>query len=100
MDGGGISDAQRLIITPLWNAFYFFCLYANAENIKAKENYASDNPLDKYALLKTRELIENIQNNLDNYDIAGACQLVPNFIDSINNWYIRRSRAKVLEACR
>ena len=94
MDGGGISDAQRLIITPLWNAFYFFCLYANAENIKAKENYASDNPLDKYALLKTRELIENIQNNLDNYDIAGACQLVPNFIDSINNWYIRRSRPR------
>ncbi len=94
MEGKGIADAQRLIITPLWNSFYFFCLYANAENISAKENYASDNPLDKYALLKTKELIENINEHLSNYDIASACQSVPNFIDAINNWYIRRSRPR------
>lgn len=94
MDGKGISDAQRLIITPLWNAFYFFCLYANAENVSAKENYNSKNPLDIYALLKTRELIENIETNLEKYDISTACQAVPNFIDAINNWYIRRSRPR------
>ena len=94
MEGKGISDTQRLIITPLWNAFYFFCLYANAEGIKAKENYTSENPLDLYALLKTKELINSIENNLSNYDIAGACQSVPNFIDAINNWYIRRSRPR------
>jgi len=94
MEGKGISDAQRLIITPLWNAFYFFCLYANAENISAKENYSSKNPLDIYALLKTRELIENIEKNLEEYDISSACQAVPNFIDAINNWYIRRSRPR------
>ena len=94
MEGKGIADAQRLIITPLWNSFYFFCLYANAENVSAKENYSSDNPLDKYALLKTKELIENINEHLSNYDIASACQSVPNFIDAINNWYIRRSRPR------
>ena len=94
MEGKGIADAQRLIITPLWNSFYFFCLYANAENISAKENYSSDNPLDKYALLKTKELIENINEHLSNYDIANACQSVPSFIDAINNWYIRRSRPR------
>ncbi|RZP12938.1 MAG: isoleucine--tRNA ligase [Chloroflexi bacterium] len=94
MEGKGISDAQRLIITPLWNAFYFFCLYANAENISAKENYKSKNPLDIYALLKTKELVENIETNLSKYDISSACQAVPNFIDAINNWYIRRSRPR------
>jgi isoleucyl-tRNA synthetase len=94
MEGKGIADAQRLIITPLWNSFYFFCLYANAENVSAKENYSSDNPLDKYALLKTKELIENINEHLSNYDIANACQSVPSFIDAINNWYIRRSRPR------
>jgi len=94
MEGKGIADAQRLIITPLWNSFYFFCLYANAENISAKENYSSKNPLDKYALLKTKELIENINKHLSNYDITSACQSVPNFIDAINNWYIRRSRPR------
>ena len=94
MEGKGIADAQRLIITPLWNAFYFFCLYANAENVSAKENYSSDNPLDIYALLKTKELIENIESNLEKYDISAACQAVPNFIDAINNWYIRRSRPR------
>ena len=94
MEGKGISDAQRLIITPLWNAFYFFCLYANAESISAKENYNSKNALDRYALLKTKELIEKVEKDLDNYDISSACQAVPNFIDAINNWYIRRSRPR------
>jgi isoleucyl-tRNA synthetase len=94
MEGKGISDAQRLIITPLWNAFYFFCLYANAESISAKESYDSKNPLDIYALLKTGELIKNVEKDLANYDISSACQAVPNFIDAINNWYIRRSRPR------
>tara|TARA_B100000401_G_scaffold337251_1_gene235893 strand:- start:1902 stop:5042 length:3141 start_codon:yes stop_codon:yes gene_type:complete len=94
MEGKGIAEAQRQIITPLWNAFYFFTLYANAESVRAKENYSSENPLDKYALLKTKELIENIDKNLSNYDISGACQSVPGFIDAINNWYIRRSRPR------
>jgi len=94
MEGKGISDAQRLIITPLWNAFYFFCLYANAESISAKENYNSKNSLDRYALLKTKELIEKVEKDLDNYDITSACQAVPSFIDAINNWYIRRSRPR------
>ena len=94
MEGKGIAEAQSQIITPLWNAFYFFTLYANAESVRAKENYSSKNPLDKYALLKTKELIENIDHNLSNYDISGACQSVPGFIDAINNWYIRRSRPR------
>ena len=63
-------------------------------NIKAKENYSSQNSLDRYALLKTKELIEKIDSNLSNYDITSACQSVPEFIDAINNWYIRRSRPR------
>jgi hypothetical protein len=38
MEGKGIAEAQRQIITPIWNAFYFFTLYANAESVRAKEN--------------------------------------------------------------
>ena len=44
--------------------------------------------------MKTKELIENIESNLEKYDISAACQAVPNFIDAINNWYIRRSRPR------
>ena len=44
--------------------------------------------------MKTKELIENIESNLEKYDISGACNAVPNFIDAINNWYIRRSRPR------
>ena len=44
--------------------------------------------------MKTKELIEKIDSNLSNYDITSACQSVPEFIDAINNWYIRRSRPR------
>jgi isoleucyl-tRNA synthetase len=48
--------------------------------------------LDRYVLAKTRDLVEQVQDGLDTYDIAGACASVSAFIDALNNWYIRRSR--------
>src|SRR5258706_12399224 len=29
---------------------------------------------------------------MDGYDISGACGSILSFIDSLNNWYVRRSR--------
>ena len=36
-EGKEITKASRSALIPLWNAFYFFTLYANAEEYKAKE---------------------------------------------------------------
>ncbi len=93
-EGSGIGQALRQAIIPLWNAYYFFTLYANIDGYRARERADQKGVLDRYVLAKTRELIELIEARLDANDLPGAYAVVPGFIDALNNWYIRRSRAR------
>jgi isoleucyl-tRNA synthetase len=88
----GIDDVVRQVLLPIWNAYSFFTLYANADNYKAEFRTNSEQLLDKYLLAKTRLLIESVTERMDAYDISGATTEIHNFIDALNNWYIRRSR--------
>ncbi len=88
----GIDDVVRQVITPIWNAFAFFTLYANADEVSAKHRTDAAGVLDRYILSKTRQLIEAVQNRMDAYDLSGATREIQQFIDALNNWYIRRSR--------
>ncbi|MGB0562701.1 MAG: isoleucine--tRNA ligase [Spirulinaceae cyanobacterium] len=91
-DGQGIGDVIRLVINPIWNAYYFFCLYANTDQLKAAFRTDQTGLLDRYILCKTRNLIAEVAAALDAYQIAEACSAVLTYIDVLNNWYIRRSR--------
>lgn len=93
-DGKGISEATRKMIIPLWNAYSFFCLYANTDKIKAEFKTDSTNLLDQYILSKTAELNQLITNSLDEYEIPKACSQFETYIEVLNNWYIRRSRER------
>jgi isoleucyl-tRNA synthetase len=91
-DGKAIGDAIRLVINPIWNAYYFFCLYANADGIKAEFRTDQIGILDQYILCKTHYLVVDVANLMDNYKIPEACGYIIAYIDVLNNWYIRRSR--------
>ncbi|WP_419851313.1 isoleucine--tRNA ligase [Candidatus Poriferisocius sp.] len=92
LDDSGIDDVLRQVIIPIWNAYYFFALYANADGIQAKPRADSEELLDRYILAKTRQLTEAVTQRMEAYDLPGATAELEGFIDSLNNWYIRRSR--------
>ncbi|MEE9394531.1 MAG: isoleucine--tRNA ligase [Planctomycetota bacterium] len=91
-EGKAIAEIVRLVMNPIWNAWYFFSLYANADEIKASERSDQTGRLDRYILAKTREMISDLQSAMDSYELAEACVVVRRFLDAMNNWYIRRSR--------
>ncbi|MEL0317256.1 MAG: class I tRNA ligase family protein, partial [Aquiluna sp.] len=93
----GIREGVRQALLPLWNSYYFFSLYANAANYVASPSMASTQLLDRYILAKTRELIESVQLDLDNYDSYLASARVRDFAEVLTNWYIRRSRDRFWE---
>jgi isoleucyl-tRNA synthetase len=93
-DGKQISEVVRLVLNPIWNAYYFFTLYANTDGVTAKERIDQTAVLDRYALGKTREMVDGVQRCMDGYDLAGACQVIKDYLDALNNWYIRRSRER------
>jgi isoleucyl-tRNA synthetase len=97
-DGKAIGDVVRNVQNPIWNAWYFFSLYANADGLKGRSITEGTTVLDRYLLAKTRELVESMQASLDAYDIAGACHHVLDYLEALNNWYIRRSRPRFWQA--
>ncbi len=92
IDDAGIDEVLRQVIIPIWNAYYFFTLYANADGIEAEAQADSDELLDRYILAKSSLLVEAVTLRMDGYDLPGAVAELEGFIDSLNNWYIRRSR--------
>lgn len=97
-DGRFIRDVVRLHIKPVWNAYNFFTLYANADGVSAKLVTDSENLLDRYILAKLRLSIEGVRDSLDAYDASGACAAVSGFVEGLNNWYIRRTRERFWRA--
>jgi len=92
IDETGIRDVVRLVINPIWNAYSFFTLYANADNHQATFRTDSTHVLDQYIIAKTRVLVDEVTASMDTYDLPGATSQLQRFIDALNNWYIRRSR--------
>ncbi len=96
-EGKEIAKASRVALIPLWNAFYFFTLYANAEEYKAKEIYTSSEAIDNYILSKLKHLRDTVKQGLETYDVALATSEVATFMEVLNNWYIRRTRDRFWE---
>ena len=87
-DGKSVTETIRLVLRPIWNAYNFFSLYANADGIKAKLITSSSNLNDKYILSKLKKAVDSFAAFLDVYDIASACNVVVEFFEVLNNWYI------------
>ncbi|MDR2576318.1 MAG: isoleucine--tRNA ligase [Treponema sp.] len=95
----GVRDVMKSIIIPLWNAYSFFVTYANIDGITAQG--APDrpgNPLDQWILSEAENLSEKVGSALDAYDLSRAIDPILEFIDFLNNWYIRRSRRRFWRA--
>lgn len=93
-EGKIIYETLRLHIKPIWNAYNFFTMYANIDQIKAQIDYSSQNILDRYILSKLSLAIKQIETALDNFDTQTAAQSLFGFFEVLNNWYIRRSRPR------
>ncbi len=91
--GKVFTETIKNILTPLWNAYHFFTLYANAANITATD-LVSDARLDKYITAELNELVRITGDALDQYKPDIAIKEFVRFLDVLNNWYIRRSRTR------
>jgi isoleucyl-tRNA synthetase len=99
-EGKFIRDAVRLYVKPLWNAFNFFVLYANADGIAvdagvpANLKLRTKNVMDQYILAKLKAVGREVEKAMDAYDTVDACAAITRFLEVLNNWYIRRNKQR------
>lgn len=94
----GVKDVLKNFIIPMWNAYSFFVTYANIDGYEPDHRRMADlkpaNPLDRWILSESERLVAEVTEQLESYDLQRALQPIVRFIDSLNNWYIRRSRRR------
>ncbi|MFH1509944.1 MAG: isoleucine--tRNA ligase, partial [Candidatus Nealsonbacteria bacterium] len=87
-----IQILYRRFFDTILNIQRFFNTYADHE--QRKEEFNSNNVLDKWIVSSLERLNSEISNKLDKYDVVGAARMFENFVDDLSNWYVRRSRKR------
>ncbi len=90
-----VEDAMRAYLIPLWSAYYFFTTYANIDGWQPGAPMpAPTNKTDRYILAKLESLRVEVERATEAYDIVAAYEALKDFIERLNNWYIRLSRPR------
>ena len=78
-----------------------FNLYTNSANneagYEAKRSMDSTDPLDQYMLAATGQLVREVTEALDSYEVSDATEAVRHYMDTLTNWYVRRSRQRFFD---
>ena len=72
-----IRDSVRQVLLPLWNVWYFFSLYANADGLRGDGADRLDAPARPVRAGQDRASSSpTVTAQMDAYDISGACGAV------------------------
>ncbi|NPA91745.1 MAG: isoleucine--tRNA ligase [Chloroflexi bacterium] len=103
-----VGEVVRKFLHTLWNSYAFFVTYANASNwtppaelaervVKGEapeEVTPAAHPLDRWILAELHALTRDVTEGLDAYDVTNTGRAIEAFVDSLSNWYLRRSRRR------
>ncbi len=95
-DEAQIAEITRRFQLILWNVYSFFVMYANIDNYKPKADmkFEVEAELDRWILSELNQLVQDVDNDLNNYDPTDAGRKIETFVDNLSNWYVRRSRRR------
>ncbi|HRP50988.1 MAG TPA: class I tRNA ligase family protein [Candidatus Dojkabacteria bacterium] len=93
-DEDALKEQYKTFLLPLWNSYSFFVTYANIHNWEPSGKLDSKDQLDKWIVAKLDETKSHFIKAMDSYNIPSAVKLLPEFIDILSRWYIRRSRSR------
>ncbi len=94
----GVEGMVKSILLPIWNALSFFTAYTDVDQVRSDELSRSAcelGELDRFILSEVEILNRSVTEYLEGYRINEAMRLFAPFLDTLNNWYIRRSRERV-----
>ena len=97
-DVEGIKDINSKFFNTLKNTYAFFQMYANTDEVDPRTfdvEYKDLEDIDKWLLSKFNNLIKEVTDVMDVYDVNKAVHLIQYFVcEELSNWYIRRNRRR------
>jgi isoleucyl-tRNA synthetase len=97
-DEDGLKDTQGKFFGTLRNVYNFFVLYANTDDIDARDcfvPYDKRPELDRWILSRYNRMLKAATEAMDTYDHNSFVKIVQDFVqEDLSNWYIRRARRR------
>ncbi len=87
----GVDEISKKIVIKTKNILSFYNMYKD----KVTEDlniHKSNNVLDIWIIEKTKKLIQEVEEGLENYALDDAARPFFDYVDDFSTWYIRRSR--------
>ena len=93
-----VMDVARKL-SMVWNMYDFFTMYAEVDNWEYTGGLEDPlesltNPLDRWIVSRVHQLVGDVEERMEAYDLQGAIRPIAPFIDDASNWYVRRSRRR------
>lgn len=88
-----VAELSRKNLGRLDNVLSFYELFKEAAPHVAL--VSEDNVLDRWIHARLHELITEVTNGYEQYELDRATKPVTDFIDDLSTWYVRRSRDRV-----
>jgi isoleucyl-tRNA synthetase len=92
-----LQEIVRKVLLTYWNTVAFHALYARANDWAPGGDVPAvgDRPvLDRWLVSGRNRLTRDVTEAMERFDTQRAGQLLAEFVDSVSNWYVRRSRRR------
>lgn len=92
-----LEDFERKFMGTLWNTYAFYVLYAEIDKFDGTKHSIGDAKLslmDKWIVSEFNKLVKKVDEYLADYVTCEPTRLIVDFVDSLSNWYVRRSRER------
>ena len=92
-----LEDFERKFMGTLWNTYAFYVLYAEIDQFDGSKHDIKDVKLslmDKWIVSEFNKLVKKVDEYLADYVATEPTRLINEFVDSLSNWYVRRSRER------
>jgi len=89
-------EANRNFANKLWNATRFVLMNLDEEVVKEEFDLAELEEEDKWILSRLNDVIKNVTENLEKYELGLAAQKIYDFIwDDYCDWYIEMVKSRL-----
>jgi isoleucyl-tRNA synthetase len=89
-----IEEAVKEFLLQLWSTYYFYVLYADANDLERSPALDEPTELDRWVLSRLQATVEIVRERLDDYDVTSSGRAIADFVEELSNWYVRRSRRR------
>lgn len=88
-----VADIANKLIGRLYNVLTFYELYR--DTALEKDIKESNHILDQWINARMDQLVAEVSNGMENYDMNESTRPFDLFVDDLSTWYLRRSRDRL-----